>query len=614
MNISKLSTVSRVTALLSRALYAAAGAGALCVNMGNPAWAQADAPKPSHGLAMHGAPALGPDFSHLSYADPSAPKGGKIVFGEARGFDSLNPYAETGRAPWHMSRMVFESLMIRSWDEPFTLYGLLASDVTTPADRSYVQFTLRPEAKFSNGDPVTVEDVIWTWRTLSEKGRLNLRSYYKQVARVEKRGAHGVRFVFHKPDRELPLLIGMMPILPKNVYAKRDFSAGDLQTPIGSGPYLVEKAEPGSVVRYRRNPDYWGWKLPVNKGRHNFDVVEHVYFGGSAILFEAFTAGTVDLYADNDPAHWVSAYDVPRVKDGRIVKTEIPHSRPSGMRGFVFNTRKKIFADRRVREAIALAFDFAWVNKRFHGGGYARMLSTFSGSVLGFEGAATGLERALLEPFAAALPKGTLDTGWRPPKGKGDGRNRRNLRKARKLLEAAGYRYEKGKLVDSAGKPFTFEILLNSKGDERSAQVLKEALSKLGVDMRIRSVDGAQYRARLGVYDFDMITYYWVMSLSPGQEQRFYWGSAGRKAPQSRNYMGVADPAVDAMIDALLAAKTREEFEAATRALDRVLSSGIYVAPFGYLKKDLVAHTKDLAFPARPPLYGHVYIDTWWRK
>ena len=576
--------------------------------------AHAQEAEPQHGIAMHGAPAQGPEFTHLSYADPSAPKGGRMVFGEVGRFDSMNPYAATGSAPWHLGWMVFESLMVRSWDEPFTLYGLLAENVATPPDRSYVEFTIRPEARFSNGQPVTPDDVIWTWETLKEKGKLNLRGYYEQVERIERIGERGVRFVFKEPDRELPLLLGIMPILPKSVYEGRDFSAGDLETPIGSGPYIVESFEPGSTLLYRRDPNYWGRDLAVNAGRHNFDVVEHIYFGDRSILFESFAGGIVDHYADLDPAHWAEAYDIPAVADGRIVKVEVKHRRPSSMRGFVFNTRRALFADRRVREAIALAFDFTWINERYYRGGYARILSTFSGSPLGFDGAATGAEAALLAPFAADLPPGTLEEGWRPAAGKGDGRNRRNLRRARALLEEAGWTLQDGVLRNADGVAFTFEIMLRTPEEERLATALQGWLKPLGIQATLRKIDAAQYTQRRNDYDYDMIFWQWGVSLSPGQEQRFYWGASGRDTPRSRNYMGVADPALDAMIDALLAAESREDFEAAVRALDRVLASGVYVIPFGYLPVDQIAYNAELGRPDYAPIYGHIHIDTWWRK
>lgn len=567
-----------------------------------------------HGIAMHDAPALPPDFAHLPYADPAAPVGGRITLGERGSFDSLNPYAAIRGAPWHLRFNTFESLMTRSWDEPFTLYGLIAETVATPADRSYVEFTLRPEARFSNGAPITVEDVAWTWRQLRDEGPANQRDYYARVERVEIIDERTIRFVFNVPDREMPMIIGLMPVLPQAVYEDVDFSVGTMMTPVGSGPYTVEVLEAGSALRYRRNPDYWGWGLPITAGRHNFETIDYIYFRDRTALLEAFIAGAIDFYVDGDPAHWAEAYDAPGLADGRVARAEIERAVPSGLHGFVFNTRRDIFADRRVREAIALTFDFKWLNARAYGGGYTHSTSLFSASPLGFSGPATGVEAALLQPFADTLPEGTLEAGWTPPAGAGDGVNRRNLRQAQRLLLEAGWRFENGVLVDADGAPFTFEILLLSGGDDEGPAIhLQDRLKELGITAEIRVVDGALYRSLIRQFDYDMMVWRYGVSLSPGNEQRQYWGSEHRAIEGSRNYAGVADPAVDAMIEALLAAGSREEFEAAARALDRALMSGVYFIPFGHLSTDRVAYDATLRRPARDASAGFVYLDTWWR-
>lgn len=570
-------------------------------------------PEPQHALAMHGAPALDSDFAHLPYADPAAQKGGRMNMGVMGRFENLIPLSAYGGDPWQLRRLVFEPLMERSWDEPFTVYGLIAESARVADDNMYVEFTLRPEARFSNGDPITVEDVAWTFEKLSTEGYLVVRNNYAQVERVEITGERSIRFVFKEPQRELPLILGMMPILPKSVYETVDFSSASMQTPVGSGPYVVEHVEAGTAIRYRRNPDYWGADLPINAGRHNFDVIEYIYFRDRAVMFESFLAGDIDLYADGDPAHWRTAYDVPAVADGRIVRAEIAHTRPAGMRGFVFNTRRAVFSDRRVREAITTAFDYAWINQRLYDGAYLRMQSLFHGSPLGFSGPAAGLEATLLAPFADALPVDTLEEGWTPPEGAGDGDNRRNLRRAQRLLEQAGWSVADGVRVNARGEPLTFEILVRNSADEREAGVLIAALERLGVRATTRLIDSTEFQQRMKSFDFDMAAWHYVMSLSPGVEQYSYWSSEARDAEGSRNYAGVADPAVDAMIDAMMAARSAEEFQAAVRALDRALSSGVYFVPFGYLPHDLVAYDSGLRRGPKDPMYGYVYFDAWWR-
>ncbi len=596
--------------------------GALCglVGSAGPAWPEspeggAAAPGGgSHAIAMHGAPALPADFAHLPYVDPNAPPGGRLTLGRTGGFDSLNPFILRGRAPRAVRELVVESLMTRSWDEPFTLYGLLAERVETPPDRSWVAFHLHPEARFSSGAPVTPDDVIWSMETLRDQGRPNHRSYYAQVARAERVGARGVKFTFKTPNRELPLLMGLMPVLSKADWAGRAFETGDLRPIVGSGPYRIVEAEAGRRILFRKNPDWWGASLPVNRGRHNFEEIEHLYFRNAAAEWEAFTAGAIDLYPEYDPARWSTAYDLPEAVLNRIDRGAFAHGRPSGMRGFVFNTRRPLFADRRVRRAVALALDYAWINERLYGGGYARIASYYAGSELGFRDVPGPAETALLTPFLETLPEGLLEDAWRPPMGAGDGRNRSALRRARALLAEAGWRLEGGRLLDEAGAPFAFEILLSVAEDDRVAQVFAAALEKLGIDARVRQVDSAQHQDRLLRYDYDMMLGRWGLSLSPGEEQRFYWSAEAGSAPGSRNYMGVAEPAVDAMIDAMLSATDREAFAAAVRSLDRVLSHGVYVVPLGYLEQDLVAWSRSLERPARTPLYGYSYaIDAWWR-
>jgi peptide/nickel transport system substrate-binding protein len=562
---------------------------------------------------MHGEPALPPGFTHLPYANPEAPQGGEVVYGEVGGFDSLNPYILRGRAPWGVRAHTVESLMARSWDEPFTLYGLLAESVETPPDRSWVEFTLRPEARFSDGAPVLVEDVIWSLQTLGENGHPAYRNAWAAVEAVEQTGPRSLRISFSEPNRELPLIMGLRPVLKKAQWEGRDFTEPGLEPVIGSGPYVVAGFEPGRFITFRRNPDYWGRGLAVNRGIDNFDTIRYEYYRNSDALWSAVKTGAVSVFQDSDPVRWAEGYDFPAVAEGRLERGEISHGRPTGMYGFVFNTRRPLFADRRVREALALSFDWAWVNGRLYRGQYARIASYYDNSPLGFSGAAEGRERELLQPFAESLPGGTLEGGWRPPASDGSGRDRENLRQAARLLAQAGWEVEGSIRRNAEGTPLSFEILVNATEHETLAALWSDSLRRLGVDARVRRVDDAQFQARRRDYDYDMTVNRWFLSLSPGVEQRLYFGSHGRSEPGTRNYMGVADPAVDAMIDALLAAEGREDFEAAVRALDRVLSAGIYVIPFGHLPADRLAWQAGYAKPARDPLYGY-RPEVWWKE
>lgn len=564
---------------------------------------------------MHGEPALPPGFAHLPYANPDAPQGGRIVLGELGGFDSFNPFIVKGNPAAGLRALLYESLLGRSWDEPFTLYGLLAESVETDEDRSFVAFTLREGARFSDGSPVTVEDVLWSFATLTAAGLPNFRTTGAKIAAMEQTGPRSLRIRFSAPDRELPLILGLRPVLRKADWAGRAFGETSLVPPVGSGPYVVADFEPGRFVTYRRDPRWWGRGLPLNRGLHNLDEVRFEYFRDAAARFEAFRAGTLSVMREGDPRRWQESYDFPAVREGRIVKSAVPHGRPTGMHGFVFNTRRAIFADQRVREALTLAFNFDWINARLYGGAFRRIASTFSNSPLAFAGPATEEERALLAPFAATLPPGTLEGPELPP-GDPAGPDRPALRRARALLAEAGWTVRDGVLQDAAGTPFAFELLLSARDSEAVAGIFADQLRPLGISVRLRLVDAAQHAALLTAYDFDMMVNTWAVSLSPGNEQAFYWGSAGRDTPGTRNYMGVAEPAIDAAIAAMLAARGEAEFRTAVRVLDRLLAAGRYVIPFWHAPESWIAHEADLRFPARTPLYGDwtgFLPEVWWR-
>lgn len=572
--------------------------------------------EPAHAIAMHGEPLHGPDFKHFSYVDPQAPKGGGLTLGALGGFDSLNPLIVKGVPARGLREYVYESLMARGFDEPFTLYGLIAESIETPEDRSWAAFVLRPEARFSDGAPVTVEDVLFSYALLRDHGMPNHRSYYAKVTRAEAVGPRTVRFDFAADgDREMPLIMGLMPILPKHRVDPERFEQTSLDSPVGSGPYLVEAADAPRRIVYRRDPDYWGAHLAVNRGRYNFASITIEYFRDSNALFQAFKKGIVEVRPEDDPARWVRGLNVPAVRDGRIVKDEFSTGVPAGMSALVFNTRRPLFADRRVRQALTLLFDFEWLNRNLYFGAYERTQSFFHGSELAsFGRPADKTELALLSPFIDRVEPAILNGGFSQPVGEETGRNRENRRRALALLAAAGYGLKSGRLVEAAGgRPVGFEILVIDREQQRLALAFARALRQAGIAAAVRLVDAAQYQRRRQEFDFDMLLNHWYSSLSPGNEQSFYWGSATADEPGSRNYAGIRDEAVDAMIAALVSARTRQEFVAAARALDRLLLSGRYVIPLFHLPRQWVARWRMIGRPERTSLYGYL-IDTWWRR
>ena len=572
----------------------------------------------SHGIAMYGDPALPQDFVSLPYANPNAPKGGRLVVGNTGGFDTLNPFAQKGTPPWQLRFWGYESLMGRSWDEAFTLYGLLAESVEVPEDRSWVEFSLRPEAKFSDGSPVTVEDVIWSYKTLGTEGHLRYRGFWKKISEIRQTGPRSLRISFNVEDRELALIAGLRPILQKSQWQDKDFAASGLtEAPIGTGSYVVDSFEAGRQITLKRNPEYWGKDLPFRVGTQNFDELRIDFFGDQTVLFEAFKAGELSSYREFNADKWASAYGFAAVADGRVVKSEIPHKRPSGMTGLAINTRRAPLDDWRVREALLLAFNFEYINETITGSAQPRIRSYFSNSHLGFlPGPATGKVAQYLMPFAEELPPGTLE-GYALPQSDGTKRNRKNLRKAMTLLEEAGLTVEDGSLRDATGRQIVFTVLLR-QGDTEMKTVIEiyaRALERLGITLTPEPVDNAQYVGRQSSFDFDLTKVRRELSLSPGNEQRLYWGSAGAQQPGSRNLMGVTEPAVDAMIDKMLSVEASEDFVAATRALDRVLTAGRYVIPIWSFDKGRIAHARELQFPDTLPIYGDrtgFMPDVWW--
>ena len=594
------------------------GVRAASVILGLGLMAQTAGAEPRAGIAMYGDPALPPDFVSLPYANPDAPQGGQITFGEAGSYDSLNPFITKGSSPAGVSLLTVETLMGRSYDEPFSLYGLLAESIDTDAARSYVAFTLREGAKFSDGKPVTVEDVLWSMQALGEQGNPRYAMAWKKIATSEVTGPRTVKFTFTEKDREMPLLLGLRPILEKAQWVGKDFAATSLEPVIGSGPYVVDKFEAGSFITFKKNPEWWGKGLPFYKGMHNFDVIKYEYFGDPGVMFEAFKAGAIDTYREANPAKWAGNYDFPAVTSGAVVKAEIAHQRPSGIDGLVFNTRKAMFADWRVRQALIDAFNFELVNATLNGGVNPRIESYYSNSDLSghLPEAASAAVAALLAPYKDQLLPGALD-GYALPVSDGSEANRKNIRAASELLAQAGWVVKDGALQDANGAPFAFEILLaNGEADTIAASnIYIEALKRLGIAAKITTVDSAQYKERTTNYDFDMTHYTRSLSLSPGNEQTLYWGSEGVTKPGTRNWAGVNSPAVEALIKDMVTATNRADFVTATQALDRVLTTGRYVIPFWYSNISRLAHKADLHYPARLPIYGDwlgFLPEVWW--
>lgn len=608
--------IRSVSFMSSRGLAAtAAGATLLC--------ASGAAAAPSHAIAMHGEPKYGPGFKCFAYASPQAAKGGRIAIanpgasGSSQSFDSLNPFIVKGNPAAGLSdpdrSYVFEPLMVRAADEPFSLYGLLAETIETPEDRSWVRFELRPEARFSDGAPVTPEDVLFSHTLLRDHGRPTHRAYYAKVAKAEKTGERGVTFTFTGADREMPLIMGLMPVLPRQQRQPDSFEETTLTPPIGSGPYRVTRVEPGASLTFTRNPDYWGKRLAVNCGFHNFDEVRHDYYRDVNSAFEGFKKGLYDFRIETSPSRWAREYDFPALRDGRAVKESFPLGVPAGMSALAFNTRRPLFGDRRVRQALTLLFNFEWINRNLFHGLYVRTESYFARSELSSHGRpADARERALLAPFPDAVSPGIMDGAVSQPAGDAAGSNRDNRLRALALLEEAGYGLEDGKLIEKkSGQPFAFEILAASREQERLMLTYARALESVGVEARLRQVDVAQYERRKKSYDFDMIHNFWPASLSPGNEQGYRWASWSATREGSFNFAGVQNKAVDAMIAAMLAAKSRDDFVSAVRALDRVLLSGNYVLPLFHLNDQWVASSRRLGRPATGGLQGSL-IDTWW--
>jgi peptide/nickel transport system substrate-binding protein len=578
--------------------------------------------EPMHGIAMHGEPALPPDYDHFSYANPDAPRDGSVVYGVRGTFDSLNPFLlksirtfARGVIDPEYGNLVYESLLQRSRDEPFTMYGLIAETIETDADRTWAEFTINPLAKWSDGVPITPEDVIFTYEILTEKGRPPYNSRTKRIDKIEKTGERKVKFTFNElADREFPLIIGLTPVLPKHAIDPETFDSSPLEIPVGSGPYLIEKVEPGTRIVYKRDPDYWAKDLPSKRGFDNYESITVEYFRDQTALFEAFKKGIVHIYPEGDPVKWQTAYDFPAVDDGKVIKSSFSSARPESMLGFFFNTRRDQFADPKVREALAMLFDFEWANTNLFGNQYNRTGSYWQNSeeLSALGRPADDREKALLAPYPDAVLPEVLDGTYAPSKTNGSGRDRRVLRAALKKFGEAGYAIEDGKLARD-GIPLEFEIMVSGLGEEKMALAYKRSAESLGIAVSVRAVDDAQFQKQRQIWDYDVTVASLSASLSPGAEQLWRWGSQSRDAEGTFNYAGASEPAIDAMIEAMLRAREREDFAAAVRALDRILISGHYVIPLYHIREKWVAHWAHIKYPENTPLYGY-QLPVWWSE
>jgi len=594
-----------------RLLLLAAAAGFL---LAQPALhAQDDPATTSHAIAIWGEPKYGPDLTHLDYVNPDAPKGGTVVLSWPAAFDKLNPYTVRGTAA-PGSSLVYESLMAPTADEPSTYYGLVAQSVTVPESNSWIEFHLRPEARWQDGRPITAEDVVWTFDTLIAEGSPLFAAYYADVKEAVAVDADTVRFVFSTgSNNELPVILGQLPVLPKHFWEGRDFGASSLEPPLGSGPYRVASVDPGRAITYERVADWWGADLPINRGQYNFDRIRFDVYRDPSVAFEAFKAGQFDFRIENVARNWARGYDVPAVAEGRLIKAEIPTRLPEGTQGFFFNTRRPIFADVRVREAISLLFPFEFLNQSLFFGLYERIDSYFENSDMAASGIPEGQETEILEPYRDRLPERLFTEPFVPASADDPQELRRSLRTALELFRQAGWEIRDGVLTEVAsGQPFRFELLLDDPNFERVAQPFAQNLARAGVRMTLRMVDSAQYEARVSNFDYDMISVRLPQSDSPGNEQREFWNSAAATTPGTRNYAGISDPIVDRLIEGLINAPDRPTLIDWTRALDRVLLWGHYMVPHWFLADTWLAYWNRFGQPPVMPAYGLPFLTTWW--
>ena len=576
------------------------------------AFAAAEASGASNGLSLFGELKYGPDFKNFDYVNPSAPAGGTMKFSAIGTYDTLNPFVVKG-VPAAGIGQIFDTLMVPSEDEAASEYGLVAESVALAPDRLSVLYTLRKEARFHDGSPMTPADLVWTFETLRSKGAPVYRSYYGDVTKVEPEGERGVRFQFKNANnRELPQILGEMPVLSQKYWSGKDFAKTTLEPPLGSGAYKIDAIDPGRSITYKRVADYWGVNLPVNKGRHNVETMRYDYYRDGTIALEAFKAGQYDIRRENSSKSWATGYDSPALRSGLIKKEAIKNQLPSGMQGFGYNLRRPLFQDPKVRQALAYGFDFEWSNQNLFYGLYTRTRSYFDNSELAATGTPQGDELKILEPYRGKVPDEVFTKEYDPPKYDQKFTIRDGLREAITLLKAAGWSFKNEKLVsDKTGQPFEFELLLNDPQMERIVLPFAQNLQRLGIGARVRTIDTAQYEKRMETFDYDMTVVVFGQSLSPGNEQREYWGSAAADEQGSRNTLGIKNPVIDELIEALIKAPDRASLVTHTHALDRVLQYGYYVIPNFHNSAFWVAYWDKFRRPEVSPKYG-VGLDTWW--
>ncbi len=568
-----------------------------------------------HGLSAFGELKYPPDFTHFDYVNPDAPKAGRLSMIGTAGritFNSFNGFILKGDAAQGLSAL-FDSLMVRAFDEPDAVYGLVAESVEVAEDRSTATFNLRPEAKFADGSPLTAEDVAFSLDILKTKGHPNIRLPLRDVTKATVLGPHRVKFDFQGVrTRDLPLFVATLPIFSKAYYATREFDKTTLDAPLGSGPYVISDFKQGTFVTYKRKADYWAADLPVNRGRFNFEELRYEYYRDRTAELEALKAGAYDLREEFTSRDWATAYDIPQIKDGRLIKLTIPDERPSGAQGFFINTRLERFKDIRVRKALAYAFDFEWTNKNLFYSLYKRTSSFFENSDMKATGKPSAEELTLLEPYRDKLPKPVFEEAYRPPVTDGSGRIRKNLRAATKLLNAAGWKQKDGKRRNAEGEVLKVEFMIFSPGFERVIAPYVKNLAQLGIDAKIRRVDPSQYEQRMKSFDFDVSIQRYALNLTPGIELRNFWTTQSAGMKGSFNLAGIQDPVVDALIEKIIEAKSRTDLVTATRALDRVLRAGHYWVPHWYKASHNIAHWNKFGRPETKPAYARAVIDTWW--
>ncbi|BBP78311.1 ABC transporter substrate-binding protein [Pseudomonas sp. Ost2] len=569
---------------------------------------------PQHALTLYDEPPKYPaNFKHVDFVNPDAPKGGTFRQSASGGFDSLNPFISKG-VPADDIGLIYDTLARQGMDEPFTEYGLVAEKIEKAPDNSWVRFYLRPEARFHDGHPMRADDVVFSFQTLIKDGAPLYRAYYADVDEAIAEDPLRVLFKFkHTNNRELPLILGQLPVLPKHWWATRDFTKGNLEFPLGSGPYKVTEVKAGRSVRYERVKDYWAKDLPINRGFYNFDVMTTDYYRDNSVALEALKAGQFDYWLEMSAKNWANAYNTPAVAQGRLIKEQIPNGNPTGMQGFVYNLRKPMFQDIRVRHALSLLFDFEWSNKQLFNGAYTRTRSYFENSEMAATGLPDKAQLAILEPLRGKIPAQVFDEAFQPPLCDGSGMIRNQQRRAYQLLLEAGWHIVDDKMVDTSGKPVSIEFLLAQTEFERVLLPFKRNLADLGIDLVIRRVDVSQYINRLRSRDFDMVVGSFPQSSSPGNEQREFWMSASADKPGSRNTMGLKDPAVDTLVEQLINADSRQSLVDHARALDRVLQWGYYVIPNWHIKTWRVAYWDHIGHPKVSPTYD-VGTSTWWIK